>query len=172
MNVKSFYLLFVITPEFRFGDKDWAIANFCGAIVSDVLLSKRNGHSGSPACRQHHIILVPRYHVRSQFIPHHLSPAPLHERYLNSFFLFKLFGTFSCNINLILFVCLFVYFILFLDFGFFFLSEEDCYACVSQMVASKKTKFITQTKLHFETIWRTSMILCRRHAVKHTKYLR
>ncbi|XP_046461837.1 GTPase-activating protein skywalker-like isoform X1 [Daphnia pulex] len=52
-----------------------------------------------------------------------------------------------------------------------YMSEEDCYACVSQMVSSKKTKFITQTKLHFETIWRTSMILCRRHAKSAVSYL-
>ncbi|XP_057372879.1 GTPase-activating protein skywalker-like isoform X1 [Daphnia carinata] len=52
-----------------------------------------------------------------------------------------------------------------------YMSEEDCYACVSHMVASKKTKFITQTKLHFETIWRTSMILCRRHAKSAVSYI-
>ena len=83
-------------------------------------------------------------------------------------FSFSLFGTFSCYILiLILFVCLFICLFSFLSRFCLVFSEEDCYACVSQMVASKKTKFITQTKLHFETIWRTSMILCRRHAVKH-----
>ena len=33
------------------------------------------------------------------------------------------------------------------------------------MISSKTIKFITQTKLHCETIWRTSMVLSRKHAV-------
>ena len=48
---------------------------------------------------------------------------------------------------------------------FLLLAEEECYSCVSWMISSKTIKFITQTKLHFETIWRTSMVLSRKHAV-------
>ena len=50
---------------------------------------------------------------------------------------------------------------------FFFhpFAEEECYSCVSWMISSKTVKFITQTKLHFETIWRTSMVLSRKHVV-------
>ena len=141
---------------FRSGDKDWSTTDFCWAFVPDVVLSERNGHSSGSACRQHHIILVPRYHVRSQFIPHHLSPAPLHERYLDSF----LNDASWCFIFGVILIC-----------SIILIAEEDCYACISLMVASKKTKFITQTKLHYETIWRTSMVLCRRHAVTFQIFL-
>jgi len=44
-----------------------------------------------------------------------------------------------------------------------YMTEEECYSCVSWMISSKTVKFITQTKLHFETIWRTSMVLSRKH---------
>lgn len=57
------------------------------------------------------------------------------------------------------------------SYRFSFSLEEECYACVTMMVQSKKTKFITQTKLHFETIWRTAMLLSRRHAVVNQRFL-
>jgi len=52
-----------------------------------------------------------------------------------------------------------------------YMTEEECYSCVSWMISSKTIKFITQTKLHFETIWRTSMVLSRKHAKSAISYI-
>ncbi|XP_065163802.1 GTPase-activating protein skywalker isoform X6 [Atheta coriaria] len=44
-----------------------------------------------------------------------------------------------------------------------YLSEEECYHCITSLVSSKKKQFITQTKSLHEVTWKTVMQICKKH---------
>uniref|UniRef100_A0A1Y1NBT4 Rab-GAP TBC domain-containing protein n=1 Tax=Photinus pyralis TaxID=7054 RepID=A0A1Y1NBT4_PHOPY len=44
-----------------------------------------------------------------------------------------------------------------------FMSEEECYHCMTNLVSAKEKMFITQTKLLFEVTWKTVMQIAKKH---------
>ncbi|XP_071052376.1 GTPase-activating protein skywalker isoform X3 [Onthophagus taurus] len=44
-----------------------------------------------------------------------------------------------------------------------YMSEEQCYNCMTSLVTSKEKMFITQTKLLHEVTWKTVMQICKKH---------
>lgn len=44
-----------------------------------------------------------------------------------------------------------------------FMSEEECYNCMTSLVAAKEKVFITQTKLLYEVTWKTVMQIAKKH---------
>ncbi|GJQ69830.1 hypothetical protein Trydic_g22381 [Trypoxylus dichotomus] len=44
-----------------------------------------------------------------------------------------------------------------------YMSEEECYHCMTSLVSSKEKMFITQTKLLYEVTWKTVMQICKKH---------
>lgn len=52
-----------------------------------------------------------------------------------------------------------------------FMSEEECYHCVTSLVAAKDKVFITQTKLLYEVTWKTVMQIAKKYAKNTVLYL-
>ncbi|XP_017784438.1 PREDICTED: TBC1 domain family member 24 isoform X1 [Nicrophorus vespilloides] len=44
-----------------------------------------------------------------------------------------------------------------------YMTEEQCYHCMSNLVSSKEKMFITQTKQLYEVTWKTVMQICKKH---------
>lgn len=103
--------LVIVFYTYRFGREKWSVADFCGTVIPNVLLSERNGYSGGSSGGQHYIVFVSRYHVRTQFISDHLSPSSLHERYHASLLKWITILEFQKNCHLIFFsLCLIIEF--------------------------------------------------------------
>lgn len=51
-----------------------------------------------------------------------------------------------------------------INFNFIF-TEEECYHCMTNLVAAKEKMFITQTKLLYEVTWKTVMQIAKKHVV-------
>ncbi|XP_055304373.1 GTPase-activating protein skywalker isoform X1 [Sitodiplosis mosellana] len=52
-----------------------------------------------------------------------------------------------------------------------FMSEEECYHCLANLVAAKEKVFITQTKLLYEVTWKTVMQIAKKHAKSAVAHL-
>lgn len=52
-----------------------------------------------------------------------------------------------------------------------FMSEEECYHCLANLVAAKEKVFITQTKLLHEVTWKTVMQIAKKHAKSAVAHL-
>ncbi|KAG5674568.1 hypothetical protein PVAND_004522 [Polypedilum vanderplanki] len=52
-----------------------------------------------------------------------------------------------------------------------FMSEEECYHCVTSLVAAKDKVFITQTKMLYECTWKTVMQIAKKYAKNSVLYL-
>ncbi|GLV41527.1 skywalker [Carabus blaptoides fortunei] len=52
-----------------------------------------------------------------------------------------------------------------------FMSEEECYHCMTSLVAAKEKMFITQTKLLYEVTWKTVMQVAKKHVKSAAAHL-
>ncbi|XP_070494948.1 GTPase-activating protein skywalker isoform X3 [Chironomus tepperi] len=52
-----------------------------------------------------------------------------------------------------------------------YMSEEECYHCMTSLVAAKDKVFITQTKLLYEVTWKTVMQIAKKYAKNSVLYL-
>lgn len=52
-----------------------------------------------------------------------------------------------------------------------YISEEECYNCMTYLVISKEKTFITQTKLLYEVTWKTVMQICKKYVKSPAVYL-